>query len=462
MREPDRTGAPDQAPLLYFTIASRLNRLPLSRFHIQAAIGIGIGLFFNFYDLFLITVIVTNFAEVKQSATLLTTVTFLGMFVGALLFSPLADAVGRRRAFLLTMVIYSTASLACAVSPNLVFLVVARGVTGVGIGAEFPISDAYLTDITPARYRGRITALAYTIGFCGVPVAGFLSHAFFSGTFMNVSGWRWLFVIGSLGALAAVGLRLTLPESPRWLEATGQDGLAAAAVSDLEQRIVSNSPLAVPVFDERVDDEHRISSLWTRPVYRRRWIMMLIFHTFQGIGYYGFGTLALLHLTNKGYSVVSSIGFISLSYLGYPLGSAASLFFIDSISRRLLTAWGGLLMTMCGLFLAFGTSATSVVIFGFLYTCFSNVFSNAFHVYQAELFPTELRATAIGIPYALSRLSIALMPLILVPSLHDLGSTTTFALIALSMVVASAAILEIGPESTKLPLERITSEMSRK
>lgn len=462
MREPDRARTAEQAPLAYFTIASRLNRLPLSRFHIQAAVGIGIGLFFNFYDLFLITVIVTNFAEIKQSATVLTTVTFLGMFFGAVAFSPLADAIGRRRAFLLTMVVYSVASLACALSPNFAFLMAARAVTGVGMGAEFPICDAYLTDITPARYRGRITALAYTIGFCGVPIAGFLSHAFFSGSFLGVPGWRWLFAIGALGALAAVGLRLSLPESPRWLEATGQDGPAAQAVSDLEQRLVGNSPLAVPAFDERVDGDHRFASLWTRPVYRRRWIMMLVFHAFQGVGYYGFGTLALLHLTNEGYSVVSSIGFISLSYLGYPLGSAASLLFIDSISRRLLTAWAGLAMAACGLLLAFSTSAAPVVVFGFLYTCFSNVFSNSFHVYQAELFPTGLRATAIGIPYALSRLSIALMPMVLVPALRNLGSTPTFAVIALSMVVASVAILQIGAESTKLPLERITSGMSRK
>ena len=100
-------------------------------------------------------------------------------------------------------------------------LIVTRFLAGIGIGAELPLVDAYLSELLPARHRGRYTAWAYTLGFIGVPAAGFLARMLVPRQPLGIDGWRWMFVAGSLGAAIVWALRAKLPESPRWLESVG-------------------------------------------------------------------------------------------------------------------------------------------------------------------------------------------------------------------------------------------------
>jgi MFS transporter, putative metabolite:H+ symporter len=124
---------------------------------------------------------------------------------------------------------------------------------------------------------------------------------------------------------------------------------------------------------------------------------------FQTWGYYGFGTLAPIVLVAKGYSIVDSLLFSALTFLGYPLGSALSIPLVERIERKYLLIGAALVMAGCGLAFGLAESTSQIVAFGFLYTVASNVFSNAYHIYQAEVFPTHLRATAASSIYALSR-----------------------------------------------------------
>jgi MFS transporter, putative metabolite:H+ symporter len=113
-------------------------------------------------------------------------------------------------------------------------LVVTRFLAGVGIGAEPPIADSYLSDLLPPRRRGRFIAWAYTIGFLGVPASGFLARGLAPHTVAGVEGWRWMFVIGALGAVVVAVLRTSLPESPRWLASAGRMDEADAVVRRFE------------------------------------------------------------------------------------------------------------------------------------------------------------------------------------------------------------------------------------
>jgi len=259
--------------LALFSIASRLNRLPIIGTHQRATVVIGLGLFFDAYEIFLIgglsPVLVNYFGVTHAELPLLLSSAFFGMFLGAATLTAVADRIGRRYAFLLTLGIYSMASLASAFSPNLWFLLAMRMMTGFGIGAALPVADSYLADLLPARHRGRYIAWAYTIGYCGYPIAGFLAHSLIGTTVMGISGWRWMFVLGSLGALVIWPLRRQLPESPRWLESIGRSNEAAGIVARMESEAAAKGPIPPPRYDINAPPPIALRKIISLPSLRR-------------------------------------------------------------------------------------------------------------------------------------------------------------------------------------------------
>ncbi|MHB1473889.1 MAG: MFS transporter [Dermatophilaceae bacterium] len=445
------------------TIAARMNRLPITRQHRLATVAIGFGLFFDIYEIFLTGVLASVLVkDFHLSAAMLPLVlgsAFLGMFIGALALGRLADRLGRRRAFLLSLGVYSAFSLLSAFSVGPVMLVVTRFLAGIGIGAEPPVSDTYLGDLLPARNRGRYTAWAYTLAFLGVPVAGFLARWLVPAAPLGFAGWRWMFVIGALGAVIVFALRTGLPESPRWLEAVGRTDEAEAVVQKFEaQARAEGNELPDPSTEQVVTapEAGALRNLFVPP-YGRRTLMMAVFHVLQTWGYYGFGTLVPLVLVAKGFPVVQSLLFSAVTFIGYPVGSVLSIPIVERVERKFLVMGSVLAMAVFGL--AFGYSSTTWVILvcGFLYTAISNLFSNSFHIYQAEIFPTQLRGTATSGTYALSRLSSAAMPFILLPLLHHAGAGALFAVVAAALVIVAVDIGLLGPRTTGRALESVNA-----
>jgi putative MFS transporter len=366
---------------------------------------------------------------------------------------------------MLNLGMYSVFSLLGAFSMNAAWLVVTRFLAGVGLGAELPLADTYLTDLLPARHRGRYIARAYTVGFIGVPVVGFVAHWVTATSFIGVAGWRWMFVIGSLGSFIVFLLRRGLPESPRWLASVGRTGEAEAIVARLEDeaRDLPPEPRSVPApvrtatpVPAGPSGRTGVRALFARP-YNKRTGMMVVFHVFQTIGYYGFGTMVPLVLTAKGYPISESLLYTGLTYLGYPVGSALSLPLVEAVERKYLVVWSGLAMAAFGLAFGFSNSMILIVAWGFLYTAVSNVFSNAYHIYQAEIFPTPMRSTGASGTYALSRLVTAIMPFVLVPVLNDDGVTALFAIVCVAMVVVAVDVSVLGPRTTGLRLEAVNA-----
>ena len=220
------------------SIARRLDRLPITRTHRAIVLIAGIGTFFDLFDIFLAgvlgTVLTDRFHLDRVSLPLVLASGFLGMFLGALVLGVMADRLGRRRAFLLSLAIYSAFTLLGAFSTSATMLIGTRFVAGIGIGAELPLVDAYLSELLPPQHRGRYTALAYTVGFVGVPAVGFLARLLVPRQPFGIDGWRWIFVAGSAGGAIIWWLRRQLPESPRWLESRGRLAEADAIVARLE------------------------------------------------------------------------------------------------------------------------------------------------------------------------------------------------------------------------------------
>lgn len=442
------------APL---SMTSRLDRLPVTRFHRLLIAVVGVATFFDLYDLFLAstvsTVLSKEFGVSSGEIKPLLASAFLGAFIGAVTLGRLADRIGRRRAFLLTLSVYSLFTLLGAFSTDVWMLAVCRFVAGIGIGAELPLADAYLADLLPAHARGRATAWAYTIGFCGVPVAGFLARGLIGEAPLGVDGWRWLFVIGALGAALVWAMQTGLPESPRWLLARGRDDEAEKVIRRLEQSagVVAGEPTANRAEEAR---PHRFVTLFRKP-WRARTAMLSAFQILQVFGYYGFGSLVPIILTAKGFDVAHSLTFSALSFLGYPIGSALSIPLMDRVQRKWLIVAGAANMAVFGLAFGYSTNGAAIAILGFGYTAVSNVFSNAYHAYQAEIFPTSLRATAAGSAYSLSRLATAAMPYLLLPLLDAHGATAVFVVVALAMALLILITAVFGPRTTGRSVDEI-------
>lgn len=466
-----RSSRPDGAA----AIGQRLDRMPITSMHRRLTAVIGVGLLFDTFENNLSgtisKVLQEDFAFGGTTLKLVLASAFIGQFIGSLVLGRVADRFGRRRAFLVNLALYSGFSLLGAFSPNAAWLIATRFLAGIGIGAEQTLSDCYLADVLPARKRGRYTAWAYTLAFCGVPAVGFAALWLVPLTPLGIDGWRWLFVIGSLGSAVVWILRRRLIESPRWLATNGRLDEAERLVAEMEalvpaeNRVSTSAPVdhEVPAPTERASAAKAEATVTdgvrpgdARPGlpvifqarYRRRTLMLWVFSVLSVFGYYGFGSLAPQILAAKGYDLVAGLGFTALSFLGYPIGSALSLPVIDRFERKYLVVASTAAMVVTGMGFAYAGSAVLVVAFGFCYTLASNIFSNVSHVYLAEQYPTAFRATASGTAYSLSKLSAAALPFVLLPVLDAHGPGMLFAVITAAMAALAATVLALGTRTT--------------
>ena len=360
---------------------------------------------------------------------------------------------------------YSLFSFAAAFSPNIETFLVLRVIAGIGLGAELVLVDTYLAEFIPARYRGRMTAWAYTIGFLGVPLAALFGGKLVARTqLLGIDGWRWLLLFGGLGAVFVLVVRATLPESPRWLESRGRHAEARKVIELVVAKVAPGTP--IPESSESAsgttsDDDARSVAQVLRIAfrdYRKRTVMLVIFQVLQTVAYYGFGTLAPLVLVSKGFEVTESLGYAALTFAGYPLGSLISVPLVERFERKYLIIASALGIALCGIVFAASTNVAVIVSAGFLLTAVSNVFSNSFHIYQAEIFPTAIRSTASGVCYSLSRATSTVMPFVAVPALAALGPVAVFSGSAFLIVLLCLDVGLLGPRSTGRKLEQVQQQ----
>jgi MFS transporter, putative metabolite:H+ symporter len=444
------------------SIARSLDDASISRGHILITIVVGLGLFFDIFDVFLAgvlsSVLTQSFGLSQAILPIVLSSSFVGMFIGASVMGIVADRIGRKSGFLLNLGIYSLFTFAGGFSPNAAALIVTRFLAGVGIGSQLPLSDVYLTELLPARVRGKLMCLAYTISFCGIPAVGLGARLLVPVHFGGIEGWRWLFISGAMGGAVIWALQRYVVESPRWLETAGRTEDACRSAAQLLGLPMNSFHSSPPSRDAR---QKTIPSYLTifAPGQRRRTLMLYVFQLFQAVGYYSFGTMVPLVLAHRGFSIPSSLTYTTIAFLGYPVGSALSLLVVEKVDRRLLVMTSAFAMATFGMALGLATSPYGIGALGILYTLVSNIFSNAFHILQAEIFPTAIRGRAAGSAYGLSRLSSAAMPFILLPVLDKFGSAAMFAIVAASMVIVIVDIGLFAPHTTGKQLDEIAADI---
>jgi putative MFS transporter len=448
-------------------IAERIERLPVGRFHRRFIALVSLGGWFDFYDIYMMAYIGatlqhSGFLSLQQFSAVIAA-GFLGMFTGTIIFGMGSDRMGRRSAFVAMLLIYSAFTLAGAFAPSADWLIALRFFAGIGIGAELVVIDTYVSEMVPSGARGRYVAISQTTGFTAVPVVAILVRVL-APTHFRIDGWRWVMVVGSLGAALAWYFRRRLPESPRWLESRGRHQEAERIVEALEAeslcggsrdaRVVGHASRGDPTSVEVVPERSSFAELW-RPPYRRRTIMLVIFHALQTIGYYGFANWAPTFLLRRGVSLVHSLEYTLLIALVSPLGPALAVMTSDRLERKWAIVTMALLIAAFGLGFAFWSAPVLIVASGALVTLCSNWFSALLHAYQSELFPTRLRATGVGFTYSWSRLSAVFSSLLIGAVLVRGGVGAVFTLLAAAMCGVALIIGFVGPRTNRMALEEL-------
>jgi MFS transporter, putative metabolite:H+ symporter len=452
-------------------LAARLDRLPATQTIWRMILLISLGGCFEFYDLFLTAYVAPGmtahgifsdaslgpFAALKAihapGAGTFVFALFAGLFVGTILLGWLPDAYGRRRVFTFSLLWYSFATLIMAAMPNGFWIDIWRFIAGIGIGIELVTIDTYVSELIPRQTRGRAFAFSQFVTFCAVPIVALIASPWLLGP----QNWRWVVVIGSVGAIFVWRLRQQLPESPRWLAHHGRLTEAERIVSDIERRVQAESgePLRPP--GHAIPDTGRadFSEIW-QPPYGRRTVMLSVFNFFQTYGYYGFAAWVPTLLIAKGITITKSLEFAFIIAVANPVGPLLGMLVADKMERKWQIVCAALGIAVFGLIFANLMADAALIIFGVLITLSNNWMSFAFHNYQAELFPTGVRGRAVGFAYAWSRLSAAISGLAIAFFLGLGGTGAVFIFIACCMLIVMGVIGFFGPNTRGLALEEIS------
>src|SRR3954470_9300439 len=449
-------------------IAGRLERLPPTRGFWRRLTLLSLGGFFEFYDLFLAAYVAPGLVK----SGILTTTTpglfgtsgiagfvaafFLGLFVGTALFGFIADRLGRRGVFMGSLLWYAAASLVMAFQQDAFSLNLWRFICGIGIGIELVTIDTYIAELAPPAWRGRAFAYANIIQFAAIPLVAFLGWLLVPRVIFGLDGWRFVVMAGSAGALLVWFVRRRLPESPRWLAAHGRNAEADAIVEawEVEARL-EGAELAAPAPHPVAERRGTFREIWQKP-YLGRTVMLVVFNIFQAAGYYGFASWVPTLLIASGVEVTKSLGYTFIIAIAAPIGPALGLLFTDRIERKWVIAGAALAITTAGLAFTQAHGMAGVILCGVALTLANNILSFAYHGYQPELFPTRVRAQAVGFVYSFSRLSTVFSAFAIAAILKSFGAPGVFVFIAGCMGIVAVVIGIFGPRTRDLPLEQIS------
>ncbi|SDD44792.1 MFS transporter [Paraburkholderia lycopersici] len=453
-------------------INARIDRLPGTRAIWTLVLLLSVGGWFEFYDLFFTAYVGPGL--VKSGLYSTTTASFFGfsglgafvaasfagLFVGTFCLTGLADRYGRRTMFTASLLWYSAATCIMALQTSAPAINLWRLVAGIGVGIELVTIDTYVSELVPKHLRGRAFAFVHLVQYTAVPVVAFLAWWFVPRAPFGFEGWRWVVMFGAFGALIAWAIRRRVPESARWLAQRGRTEEAARVLAQLEVTIEAQSgrPLPAPVVEPagpQVAARARFAEIW-QPPYRRRTITLLVFNLFQAIGFYGFASWVPTLLVSKGVTVTHSLLYSFVIAASNPFGPLLGMAIADRIERKTLIVLSALAIAVCGTLFAMQTSAAMLMFLGVLITLGGTLLSVGYHAYQVELFPTRMRATAVGFVYSMSRLSAMLSGFMIAFALRHFGVPGVFALITGAMIAVMAAIGIFGPRTKNRALDDIS------
>jgi len=451
-------------------VEARLDRIPASPYLWKLIALLSLGGFFEFYELFMTAFISPGlirsgifhagssglFHLPDQAAFAF--VTFLGLFLGTISLGGIADRCGRRAAFRGFALCYAVATIVMAMQNTAVAIDAVRTICAIAIGAQLITLDTYASEIVPRNLRGPAFALSFVIIQTAVPVLALLGWLLVPHDPLHIQGWRWLALLGGAGSFVVWILCRFLPESPRWLarNCLVEDAERVTSVFERHAEKYLGHPLPSPKASTQKQVGKASFDEILRPPYRRRTIVLTVFHFFQAIAFYGFGNWLPALVNAQNHNAPRSAQAAFLITLAFPIGPLLWSTIAERYERKWQIVGAAVGTAVFGLLFAARRAPSGLVVLGILITLMNSLLGYSSHAYQAELFPTRMRARAVGFVYSWGRLSTALTSLIIGFLFQRFGNPGVFALIALAMFAVVVSVGVFGPRTRGLTLEQIS------
>jgi MFS transporter, putative metabolite:H+ symporter len=430
-------------------VVARLERMPISSWHLRARFIVGVATFFDGFDAlaiaYVLPVIGPQWHLTPPQIGLLLSASFFGQLLAALFFGWFAERYGRMPAIIWSTLIYSVMSLACAFAWDFNSLLILRTLQGIGIGGEVPVAITYIAELSRAERRGRfllLYELVFPIGLVAAVLVGALvvPHV----------GWQWLFVIGALPAFAVFFMQRLLPESPRWLATKGRHVEADAVVSLIE-RAVERSTGPLPPPQTVVKSRQRAASLSDLfgPEYLGRTLSVWVI--WAACFFCNFGLVVWLpsiYRTVFHLSVSDALIYTLVTQTVGLVGCLVCALWIDTLMRRIWFAGAFLGATVFFVWLGYvnPVSPEAVLIVSSAAYFFISVISIGLYLYTPEIYPTRARAIGITSSACWARIASFLGPNVVGAAMAAWGLGSVFlifgAVAAVAAVVAGVCLSE--------------------
>jgi putative MFS transporter len=468
-KPPSQSAPADDRATEGAALLGRMERVPLTRFHLRIASILGVGTFFDSFDTLAIAVtmaaILGTFGVGLETAGFLIAAGYVGQIVGAIGFGFVSERFGRKAAFIASSALFGVLSLVAAFAWSVESLLVFRLIQGIGLGAEVPVAAAMFNEFVRARARGRIVLIYESLFIWGILAASLVGGLLLA-AFPPHDAWRYLFAIGAVPAVAAIWAYFRLPESPRHLVHKGDLETARATIEEMEasprigKPVPTGDDVAVPVAAV-AEPRTRFGELFA-PNYRQRTAMLWCTWFTTYFALWGLTTFLPTLLVRAGVSqshasllsAAVTIGDMIVVYL-----AAATL---DRLGRRFWFTAGYVLALIGAAFgvIAIGLAGASgwVVLFIASATLLVGVNINAplIYIYTAELYPTRMRAWATMVGSTLRSGSAVIAPIVLGLLVGRAGGIAwMFALFAAVLAVGLVVFLRHGIETKQRTLEEL-------
>ncbi|OQP16464.1 MFS transporter [Geobacillus zalihae] len=342
----------------------------------------------------------------------------IGMAVGALVFGLLADRIGRKNVFIVTLLLFSIGSGLSALTTTLAAFLALRFLIGMGLGGELPVASTLVSEAVPAADRGRVVVLLESFW-----AGGWLLAALISYFVIPVYGWRTALWLAAIPALYAIYLRLRLPDSPRF------------AAAQKEETVWSN-----------------IVKVWSAP-HRKETVMLWLLWFCVVFSYYGMFLWLPSVMVMKGFSLIKSFEYVLIMTLAQLPGYFSAAWLIERAGRKFVLVTYLLGTALSAYFFGTAESLVGLMASGIFLSFFNLGAWGALYTYTPEQYPTSIRATGAGMAAAFGRIGGIFGPL-LVGSLVAQGVSVTaiFTLFCLSVLVAVLAVAVLGSETKQQEL----------
>ncbi|WP_372030126.1 MFS transporter [Pseudomonas kurunegalensis] len=430
--------------------------VPLNRFHQLMTLRAGGGWILDGYILSIIGVVIVQFSDYLKLDSfwqgLVAASAMLGTFCSGFLGGWLTDKVGRRRLFFVGPILFIVGSVGTFWVESGFALFVLRFLVGVGVGLEYPVARSLLTEFLPQKHRGRRLAGLTILWFAGAALS------YIVGNFILARGgddaWRWVLAsAGVLGVLLFI-IRLKTPESPRWLMSKGRFDEADRIIKQ-----VYGPSFSLANMPEQATEQKVSLSALMRSGYGKRMVFVAVFWSAAVVpmfAVYSFAPVVLQALNLKG--DWASYGSVLITLL-FVVGCIVATRMIDTLGRRPLIIhsflWSTLALLGLGVF-SNGSEVLVLVLFG-AYALFIGGAQVLELVYPNELFPTEIRAFAVGMGSSMSRIGSAAGTWLVPVSLQSIGIGNTMLVAALVSLAGLIVSVWLAPETRGMSLEAASS-----